>query len=58
MSPILKALALEALALDLAGHLRDAEDDPTAIDRIGDTVTRILYANHPELVAHEKAHQS
>jgi len=49
---------LQQLARELAAELAAAKDDPTAIDRIGDNVDRILLARHGELVAHEKAHQS
>lgn len=46
---------LRALALDLVQALKDAKDDPAAVDRIGKNVTRILHERHPQLLAHERA---
>ena len=46
---------LRALALDLVQALKDAKDDPAAVDRIGKTVDRILHERHPQLLAHERA---
>ena len=50
MSPLLKQLALE-----LATELRAAKNDPAAINRINENVNRSVYANHPELIARERA---